>query len=95
LDTIHAHEHAKCIAHIDTARGGRRVCLAPALSLKLSKYEKATRRWCGHRTQWRSIWSRVASNDWAISLDSSSITAKEQRHGQYMARGGSTMKETA
>ena len=43
FDAIHAREHAKRVARIDSARGGRRVRLAAALSLKLSKYEKAAR----------------------------------------------------
>lgn len=43
FDAIHAREHAKRLARIDSARGGRRVHLAAALSLKLSKYEKAAR----------------------------------------------------
>ncbi|XP_040379365.1 uncharacterized protein LOC102721833 [Oryza brachyantha] len=43
FDAIHAREHAKRLARIDSSRGGRRVRLAAALSLKLSKYEKAAR----------------------------------------------------
>ena len=43
FDAIHAREHAKCLARIDSSRGDRRVRLAAALSLKLSKYEKAAR----------------------------------------------------
>lgn len=43
FDSIHAREHAKRLARIDSSRGGRRVRLAAALSLKLSKYEKAAR----------------------------------------------------
>ncbi|KAG8082273.1 hypothetical protein GUJ93_ZPchr0014g47015 [Zizania palustris] len=43
FDAIHAREHAKRLARIDSSRGDRRVRLAAALSLKLSKYEKAAR----------------------------------------------------
>ncbi|CAO2035357.1 unnamed protein product [Urochloa humidicola] len=43
FDAIHAREHAKRLARIDSSRGGRRVRLAAALSLKISKYEKAAR----------------------------------------------------
>ncbi|WVZ85991.1 hypothetical protein U9M48_032843 [Paspalum notatum var. saurae] len=43
FDAIHAREHAKRLARIDSSRGDRRVRLAAALSLKVSKYEKAAR----------------------------------------------------
>ncbi|CAL5031607.1 unnamed protein product [Urochloa decumbens] len=43
FDTIHVREHAKRLARIDSSRGGRRVRLAAALALKISKYEKAAR----------------------------------------------------
>jgi hypothetical protein len=43
FESIHTREHAKRLARIDSARGGRRVRLAAGLSLKLSKYEKAAR----------------------------------------------------
>ncbi|KAF0890444.1 hypothetical protein E2562_002818 [Oryza meyeriana var. granulata] len=43
FDAIHTREHAKRLARIDSSRGDRRVRLAAALSLKLSKYEKAVR----------------------------------------------------
>ncbi|KAL5214996.1 hypothetical protein ABZP36_004148 [Zizania latifolia] len=43
FDAIHAREHTKRLARIDSSRGDRRVRLAAALSLKLSTYEKAAR----------------------------------------------------
>ncbi|KAK3142370.1 hypothetical protein QOZ80_4BG0345640 [Eleusine coracana subsp. coracana] len=43
FESIHTREHAKRLARIDSARGGRRVRLAAALSLNISKYEKAAR----------------------------------------------------
>ncbi|TVU14155.1 hypothetical protein EJB05_37602, partial [Eragrostis curvula] len=43
FESIHTRENAKRLARVDSARGGRRVRLAAALSLKLSKYEKAAR----------------------------------------------------
>ncbi|KAL6650864.1 hypothetical protein ACP70R_009789 [Stipagrostis hirtigluma subsp. patula] len=47
FEAIHTREHAKRLARIDSSRGGRRVRLAAALSLKLSKYEKAARELTG------------------------------------------------
>jgi hypothetical protein len=41
FDAIHAHEHAKRIARIDSSRGGRRVHVAVTLSPKLSTDKKA------------------------------------------------------
>ncbi|KAL6845768.1 hypothetical protein ACP4OV_024343 [Aristida adscensionis] len=47
FEAIHTREHAKRLARIDSSRGDRRVRLAAALSLKLSKYEKAARELTG------------------------------------------------